>query len=404
MRAAAPGNPCTPERPNTAAFTGDANRVGLVDLYFFLAYGVKVSYFECVAGRANLLGERSEVVHGVLTPFYGATQWRCDRLVRTFAATATLADGTAVEGTTNLRTMSCARRFALELPRRLAPGQATRVRVVDRWAIGGIHTQLCFTPPRGRRACEGLGFRPAVGAVSRRFRPTRRGVWVVSLQVRADRVQALVAVGVAGARPPPALPTVLATGDSTIEGVDSFLADDLGGRASVVSDARLGFAISSADGWAAVAAAQVARLRPDVTVISLGANEGFPMRGADGAMHACCDEAWVAEYTRRVRKIMLIYSREGRGRVVYLTIAAPRVASHVPITIAVDTAIVRAAAGLRGVAALRMDLLFSPHGYQDVIRYRGRDVNVREPDGVHLNVAGTAIEAQQAATALGRLR
>jgi hypothetical protein len=137
-----------------------------------------------------------------------------------------------------------------------------------------------------------------------------------------------------------------------------------------------------------------------VTVISLGANEGFPMTAADGTQHACCDAAWVAEYARRVRKIMRIYARNGRARVIYLTIAAPRVAAHVPITTAVNTAIVRAAVGLRGVRVLRMDLLFSPHGYQPSIRYHGRDVDVRAPDGVHLDVAGTAIEAQEVVRAL----
>ena len=124
------------------------------------------------------------------------------------------------------------------------------------------------------------------------------------------------------------------------------------------------------------------------------------MRAADGAMHACCDNAWVDEYTRRVRAAMIIYLRHGRGRVFYLTIAAPRDPGRMPTFDAVNKAIVRAAAGLAGVRVLRMDLLFSPHGYQEVLRYRGREVNVREPDGIHLNISGTAIEAQVTAAAL----
>jgi hypothetical protein len=47
-------------------------------------------------------------------------------------------------------------------------------------------------------------------------------------------------------------------------------------------------------------------------------------------------------------------------------------------------------------------LLLFPHGYQEVIRYQGRDVDVREPDGLHLNVSGTAIEGGEAAAAVGR--
>jgi hypothetical protein len=98
---------------------------------------------------------------------------------------------------------------------------------------------------------------------------------------------------------------------------------------------------------------------------------------------------------------MRIYAQDGRARVIYLTIPAPRAATAGPITAAVNGAIVHAAAGLAGVRVLRMDLLFSPHGYQPSIRYRGREVYVRAPDGVHLDVAGTAIEADQVVNALG---
>ena len=44
---------------------------------------------------------------------------------------------------------------------------------------------------------------------------------------------------------------------------------------------------------------------------------------------------------------------------------------------------------------MRVDRLFSPAGtYTDVIRHRGRDVRVRDADGVHLNISGTAILAR----------
>ena len=50
----------------------------------------------------------------------------------------------------------------------------------------------------------------------------------------------------------------------------------------------------------------------------------------------------------------------------------------------------------------RMDVVFTPDGYREVIRYRGRDVDVRDVDGVHLNVAGTAIAAKIVAAELRR--
>ena len=71
-----------------------------------------------------------------------------------------------------------------------------------------------------------------------------------------------------------------------------------------------------------------------------------------------------------------------------------------PIVAAVNSAIVRAATDFKRVRVLRMDLLFTPMGYRESMRYRGRDVRVREGDGIHLNVAGTAIAARAVAQAL----
>jgi hypothetical protein len=47
-----------------------------------------------------------------------------------------------------------------------------------------------------------------------------------------------------------------------------------------------------------------------------------------------------------------------------------------------------------------MDELFTPDGFREVMPYRGRDVRVRAADGIHLNVAGTAIAAKVVAAEL----
>ncbi len=49
---------------------------------------------------------------------------------------------------------------------------------------------------------------------------------------------------------------------------------------------------------------------------------------------------------------------------------------------------------------LRADIIFTPDGYRETMRYRGVTVKVREPDGVHLNAAGTAIAAKEIAEVL----
>ncbi|MCW3016412.1 MAG: hypothetical protein JWO02_3504 [Solirubrobacterales bacterium] len=395
----ASANPCAPAPPVAAQFGANTNRLGLVDLHFFNAQGATVTYFECVGDRAYRLGERS-LANGAITSMWAATYWRCGRLTRHFAATATLSDGSLTRGTSSVRTMSCAHRFQLDLPRQVARGHDTRVRVIDRWGIGGIHTQLCVTPPRARHTCRTVAFAAAADVATRHFRPTTPGSWRVELRVRSYRVRGSIAAGVHRVAPTAPPPTVLATGDSTMQGVESFLSDDLGEEATVVSDVHPGFTMSKENAWAAIAASQAARVRPSTTVMSLGAAEGFPMKATDGKLHDCCDEPWVQEYTRRVRKTMRTYLRQGRGRVFYLTIPAPRDDGRAIIVAAVNRAIVRAGEGLAGVQILRMDLLFSPNGFREVMRYRGRDVDVREPDGIHLNVSGTAIAAQVVAQAL----
>jgi hypothetical protein len=374
------------------------NRVGIVSLYFRNAGGSPVTYFECVAGRPRRLGEAS-VPQAELTSLPVATFWRCKRLTRRFAATVTLPDGSFARRTTSVRTPSCARRFKLELPRRVARGRRARVRVVDGWGIGGVRPTLCVTSPRAHRACRGVTFAEPANVVTRHFRATTRGTWRVELRIVRQRVRGSVAVGVRARASKLALPIVLATGDSTMQGVDSFLADDLGDGYRLVSDVRPGWPISATP-WSPVAASQVARLRPSTSVVSIGANEGFPTTAPNGARHECCGEPWVSEYARRVRESMVIYRRRGRGRVFWLTIAAPADARRVPIVAAVDAAILRAAQVLAGVRVLRMDLLFSPDGYRESIRYHGRDVRVRERDGIHLNVAGTKIAAEAVAQAM----
>ena len=83
-----------------------------------------------------------------------------------------------------------------------------------------------------------------------------------------------------------------------IQIVDSYIRERAGGRASLRSDARVSTGISKPSllDWRAHARDQAAGVRPDVTVMFLGANDGFRMAGAD-----CCGLPWVAEYARRAR-------------------------------------------------------------------------------------------------------
>jgi hypothetical protein len=385
--------PCAPLAGDVGApFGANDNHVGVIDLYFFLAQGATVTYYECVGDRAVQLGQRSAA--GDTTALYAATTWRCTRRTRRFAATVTLPDGSTQRGLTDIRTPSCASRFRLYAPAHAAVGRRTAVQFRDRWGLGGAGTRWCLTPPAGRPTCHRVRFVVAERIAQRAFVPRTRGLWRVSLHAGRHATSATVAVGVRGVRVP-RLPRVLATGDSTMQGVDVALADELVGVASVISDVHPGAALGFAEGWQPVAARQAASRHAAVVVLSIGAAEGFPLAGPDGTEHACCDDAWGEEYSRRMRRVLQTYRRH--SRVIVLTVVAPRSDQRAAIVTAVNAATVRAASGLHGVDVLRMDRLFTPAGYRETIRYRGRDVPVREPDGVHLNVVGTTIEARATA-------
>jgi lysophospholipase L1-like esterase len=288
------------------------------------------------------------------------------------------------------RTPGCAHRFTLAGARR---GRLVAVKVTDTWGIGGIHVRLCARPPARARRCRLIGFPASVGARTVRFRARERGRWRLDLRVRGFHVRGVV--GRAGSRPRPVL---LATGDSTMQGVDSALSDDLGAFRVVPAVAPGGEI--SLGGWPKIARGQVSALHPAVVVVSIGATEGFPMTSPDGTRHACCGPDWVAEYVRRARAMMRTYRQGGRARVYWETVALSRDPARAAIVRTINQAFITAANGLSGVTVLRMDLLFSPHGYQDTIRDRGRDVPVREDDGIHLNASGTAIEARETAKAI----
>lgn len=384
-------NPCV--KPHVTNFLGaDATKPGVIDLYFFHAEGATVSYFECIGDRAQPLGQRTTPA-GTPTILYGATTWSCARVKRRFVATATRAHGSLATGQFGVRTMSCAQRFELSAPRRVAVGSRLAIRVTDRWAIGGMRPQLCIAAPHAARTCKTLAFARAVAIARRSVRADVPGDWRVELRAHGHVVRTTVAVGGDASTAPAAPPTLLATGDSMMQGIDGFLTDDLGDGVRVRSDVRPGTAIGKTAQWLDWSAAQAKRFRPAVTVIAIGANEGFAMATPAGATVACCGDAWVAEYTRRVRTMMRTYRRHGRGRVVWLTLPAPRDGRLTPVFAAVNRAILAAAAGMADVSVLRIDELFTPDGYRAVMRYRGRDVRVREPDGVHLNISGTSIAA-----------
>ncbi|MDX6688899.1 MAG: uncharacterized protein QOG15_356 [Solirubrobacteraceae bacterium] len=379
----------------------DASREGVVNLIFFGRPGARVYFDERVGAGLKRLGDAVIPAEGAVI-FPEAVVWRCDRLVRSFQAVAASADGTRTTGTFDVRTPSCASRFELDAPRRIARGGLVRVRMIDGWQIGGIKPRLCITPPAGRQSCKTVKLDPAVGVASRRFRATKRGLWRLVLRVDKYRVRTKVAVGGSAALPG-RLPVVLAAGDSTMQGIDSFLADGLAHSAIVRSEVLVGSGVSTSLGWVEHAPTLAERDRPRVTVVSIGANDASDMPTPDGGRAVCCGESWVVEYARRVRTMMKAFIQKGRGRVFWLALPVARDPARAAYGAVVNVAMQRAAAGLDRAQIIRIDQVFTPNGYRDVMRWRGRDVQVRAPDGIHLSAAGTAIAAEVIQVAIGKI-
>jgi hypothetical protein len=383
-------------RPEVHFFAADTTEPGVISLDFFGAKGAPVVFYERVGNRRARLGVRTSPPD-TATTFKDAATWRCGRLFRRFEAKSTLPDGTKAIGAYSIRTPSCATRFAVTVPRRLSVGDRGRVRVADRWGNGGVSPQLCIKAPGAASACSTFRLHRAITVATRPFRATTRGRWRVELRIRGHRVRRSIAVGEGAPSVPP--PAILATGDSMMQGIDSFLADELGDTATVHSDVHPGTGLSKPGGpWATLPAKQVVRLHPSATVIAIGAVDGFPLPAADGSTVECCGAAWIAGFTQRVRQTMLTYRRKGRGRVIWLTLPIPKGPREVAD--AVNLSVVAASAGLPRVTVLRLDEYFTPDGFREVMPYRGRNVRVRAADGIHLNVAGTAIAAKLVAAEL----
>jgi len=223
-------------------------------------------------------------------------------------------------------------------------------------------------------------------------------------------VGVVCSLGLGGAAPAHAAKPkrVLATGDSMIQIVDVFLEKRLEReRVRFRSDARISTGISKPFmlNWTGLARRQAAGLRPNATVVGLGANDGFAFKAGPRTI-ACCRPAWVEEYALRAGKMMDSYARKGSGHVYWLTLPAPRSASFARVYRAVNQAIVRAASRRREtVDVVDLRRTFTPDGrFRSTIRRRGRAVRVRQADGVHLNVNGSRIAAGLVLEAMRRDR
>jgi lysophospholipase L1-like esterase len=283
-------------------------------------------------------------------------------------------------------------RLWLAAPRRGGIGREVDLAVRRRGRAGRYVAKLCVAPPAIGWSCRRLVFRDGVRRLSPQFRLAAPGRWLFEVRNRRQRVRDATRV-----RPRGRL-SVLVTGDSMAQLFDHHVADGLGGGAAVRSEAHVSTGLSKPSmlDWVANSRAQARRVRPDVTIVFIGANDGFPMPTPSGATAPCCDSSWVEEYARRAAQMMRAYRRGSAGRVYWLTLPAPRGGSFRAVFGPVNAAIRRAARRTRGVQVVPIDRIFTPgFVYRDTLLWGGRNVAVRQGDGVHLNDAGASIAAQK---------
>jgi len=333
--------------------------------------------------------ERTITPRGTTVVLRRFAVWSCDASLRRFTVVQE-SDSAAAE----LRTPSCAHRVRLAAPHTVRAPRDAPVRVIDRWRLGS-RVRLCVEPPGARERCRRLRVKRATTV---RVRARRPGAYRLSARTPQQRLRRTLV-----ARPSSGRLRILATGDSMIQIVDSFIRERAGGGASLRSDARVSTGISKPSllDWRAHARDQAAGVRPDVTVMFLGANDGFRMAGAD-----CCGLPWVAEYGRRAREMMHSYARGGRGRVYWLLLPAPRDGFFRETFPAVNAGLRQAARGLGDdVELIDLNEVFTPGGrYRTSMRIGGRVVRVRQRDGVHLNTTGAALAAKLVVAAIRRDR
>jgi hypothetical protein len=380
----------------TVSLSADRPETGWIRLQVSAPGGGTVDLAEQIGSEQKPLGQAT--VTGGRAVVNRAETWRCDRLTRHFVATLHAPDGSSESATADIDTPSCAKRLDIQA-NVVRNGAVSRVavRVVDRWRVGDVPARVCAGGPLPLRksVCRPADIARARSQTELTYRATGSGLWTVSLvtewgQTATRRVYV---------RPRHGL-RMLATGDSMIEYVDTALMADLGRRgARVRTDPRVSTGISKPFllDWPKLARKQASGMRPDVTVIFLGANDGFPFGNV-----RCCTAAWVDAYAARAARMMSAYSRGGAGLVYWLTLPTPKPAQWRSIYPAVNRALRKAAAGFEGfIRVIDLAKVFTPGGrFRESMMWRGRRVTVRQTDGVHLSPEGARIAASVIESAL----
>jgi hypothetical protein len=193
---------------------------------------------------------------------------------------------------------------------------------------------------------------------------------------------------------------LLVTGDSLSGYIGPQLVDKASSAGPVQGsvDTHNGTGLTRPDfvDWSLVAQQQVAASHPDAVVVIIGGNDFQNMTLPNGQVFIAGTPAWSREYQRRAEICMRIWAQGGSKRVYWLSMPPARNSSWAFDDHLINQALKAAAADVVGARYLDVLGPVTDHGkYVDYIHWRGQWLLIREPDGVHLNAAGSNIVADE---------
>lgn len=199
---------------------------------------------------------------------------------------------------------------------------------------------------------------------------------------------------------------LLITGDSLTGYLGPELVNELAGTGVVqgMVDTHDGTGLTRPDfvDWSVVASQQVQSDNPGAVVVLMGGNDFQNMVLANGNVLIAGTPIWTAEYQRRVAVCMRVWLRRAR-RVYWLSIPPARDTGWADDDAHINRAIRRAARQTPGGEYLDVLGPVTAHGrYTDFVYVHGQPVLIRESDGVHLNLQGSTMVAQEVRRVIAR--
>jgi lysophospholipase L1-like esterase len=396
-RAALDAGPYTPR----LGLRTSRKRTGYIGATITGPAGARIQLGERAGGRTTPLGAAIRLPGSGKLVLPQAATWLCTRRSRTLVAT-TLPPATAVTAISIVKTPSCSHRLVARIDRRARVGRSITVRLTDRWGLGGLPVRICLAPPGAATACSSWPLPSGKARRSVKLATPRPGGWNVKVATRyGQRIRRQVWAEHPGGRV-----RMLLDGDSEMQILDTFIGQELGSHGvSATSDARIstGLTNSAFFDWQARARGQAGSVRPDVSVVIMGANDGFSTVGPGGTRETCCGPAWSAGYANLVAEMMKTLLRGNAGRVYWFLLPTPRPGNFKSLFDGVNRGIKEAAARFPGrVALIDANAFFTPgNRYRDFMTYHGSGVTIHEADGIHLSASADRVAA---ALLLARLR